>query len=167
MLETVAAVPGMVAGMLRHLTSLRTMRHDGGWIHHLLHEAENERMHLMTWMKIIEPTMFDRTIVLATQGVFFNLYFLMYLLFPKVSHRMVGYLEEEAIKSYTEFIKEIECGNIENSAAPEIAVWYWNLESSAKLRDVVLAVRADEASHRDANHLFAERMREGNLDLRN
>lgn len=49
-LETVAAVPGMVAGMLRHLTSLRKMTHDGGWIHHLLHEAENERMHLMIWM---------------------------------------------------------------------------------------------------------------------
>jgi hypothetical protein len=37
LLETVAAVPGMVAGMLRHLTSLRQMKHDGGWIHHLLH----------------------------------------------------------------------------------------------------------------------------------
>jgi len=25
----------------------------GGWIHHLLHEAENERMHLLTWMKYV------------------------------------------------------------------------------------------------------------------
>ncbi|KAJ1975894.1 inducible alternative oxidase 2, partial [Dimargaris xerosporica] len=41
MLETVAAVPGMVGAMLRHLHSLRGLRHDGGWISHLLHEAEN------------------------------------------------------------------------------------------------------------------------------
>ncbi|KAH9273788.1 hypothetical protein BASA83_003782 [Batrachochytrium salamandrivorans] len=125
-LETVAAVPGMVAGMLRHLTSLRRMRHDGGWISHLLAEAENERLHLLTWMK--------------------------------TAHRMVGYLEEEAVISYTEFLKEIDNGNIENGPAPEIAKDYWNLMDNAKLREVVLAVRADEANHRDMNHHFADRM---------
>ena len=35
-LETVAGVPGMVAGLHRHLRSLRTLEHDHGWIHHLL-----------------------------------------------------------------------------------------------------------------------------------
>jgi len=49
-LETVAGVPGMVAGMHRHLRSLRTLEHDHGWIHHLLQEAENERMHLFIFM---------------------------------------------------------------------------------------------------------------------
>ena len=49
-LETIAAVPGMVAGMHRHMRSLRTLRPDGGWIHHLLEEAENERMHLLTFL---------------------------------------------------------------------------------------------------------------------
>ena len=42
-LETIAGVPGMVAGMLRHLRSLRLMQRDNGWIHTLLEEAENER----------------------------------------------------------------------------------------------------------------------------
>lgn len=42
-LESIAGVPGMVAGALRHLHSLRLMRRDGGWIHTLLEEAENER----------------------------------------------------------------------------------------------------------------------------
>ena len=41
-LETVAAVPGMVAGMLIHLKSLRKMEDDRGWIKTLLDEAENE-----------------------------------------------------------------------------------------------------------------------------
>ena len=39
-LETVAAVPGMVAGMLIHLKSLRKMEDDKGWIKTLLDEAE-------------------------------------------------------------------------------------------------------------------------------
>lgn len=30
-LESVAGVPGMVAGMLRHLASLRRMKRDNGW----------------------------------------------------------------------------------------------------------------------------------------
>ena len=47
-LETVAAVPGMVGGLLQHLKALRRIRDDQGWIKELLDEAENERMHLMT-----------------------------------------------------------------------------------------------------------------------
>ena len=35
-LETIAGVPGMIAGMQRHLRSLRTLERDHGWIHHLL-----------------------------------------------------------------------------------------------------------------------------------
>ena len=35
-LETVAGVPGMVGGTLRHLRSLRTLEKDHGWIHQLL-----------------------------------------------------------------------------------------------------------------------------------
>ena len=45
-LETVAGVPGMAAGMIRHLHSLRRMERDHGWIHTLLEEAENERKFL-------------------------------------------------------------------------------------------------------------------------
>ena len=53
-LETVAGVPGMVAGMWNHLRSLRKMRPDDrGWIRTLLEEAENERMHLMIFIEII------------------------------------------------------------------------------------------------------------------
>ena len=54
-LETVAGVPGMVGAMLRHLRSLRTMRRDNGWINTLLEEAENERMHLLTFMQMKNP----------------------------------------------------------------------------------------------------------------
>ncbi|CAL9091461.1 unnamed protein product [Musa acuminata var. zebrina] len=156
MLETVAAVPGMVAGMLLHLRSLRHFEHSGGWIRALLEEAENERMHLMTFMEVSQPRWYERALVFAVQGVFFNAYFAAYLLSPKLAHRMVGYLEEEAIHSYTEFLRDLEAGKIENVPAPAIAIDYWRLPADATLKDVVTVVRADEAHHRDVNHFASD-----------
>lgn len=153
-LETVAAVPGMVAGMLNHLKSLRKMQEGRGWIKILLDEAENERMHLMTFINIAKPSAFERFLVIFVQGVFFNLYFFMYLTSPRTCHRIVGYFEEQAIISYTEYLEEIDSGNIENTPAPKIAIDYWNLSKFAKLRDVIVAVRNDEMGHRDVNHEF-------------
>ena len=153
-LETVAAVPGMVAGMLNHLKSLRKMQEGRGWIKILLDEAENERMHLMTFINIAKPSAFERFLVIFVQGVFFNLYFFMYLISPRTCHRIVGYFEEQAIISYTDYLEEIDSGNIENTPAPKIAIDYWNLSKFAKLRDVIIAVRNDEMGHRDVNHEF-------------
>ncbi|CAG8505128.1 11186_t:CDS:2, partial [Dentiscutata heterogama] len=168
MLETIAAVPGMVGGTIRHLRSLRKLKHDGGWIHHLLHEAENERMHLMTWMRISQPNAWERALITFVQGIFYNAFFALYLISPKTAHRVVGYLEEEAIVSYTSFIKEIDAGNIQNMKnIPDIAIDYWHLDrETATLRDVVLAIRADEATHRDTNHHFADRIVLSREDLR-
>ena len=69
-LETVAAVPGMVAGMWQHLKSLRHMRDDRGWIKTLLDEAANERMHLMTFIEVAKPNWFERFLILLAQWVF-------------------------------------------------------------------------------------------------
>jgi len=157
LLETVAAVPGMVGGMLLHLRSLRRFEHSGGWVRALLEEAENERMHLMTFLEVTQPRWWERALVLATQGVFFNAYFVGYLLSPKFAHRVVGYLEEEAVHSYTEYLKDLEAGIIENTPAPAIAIDYWRLPADAKLKDVVTVVRADEAHHRDVNHFASVR----------
>ena len=78
----------------------------------------------------------------------------MYLISPRTCHRIVGYFEEQAIISYTEYLAEIDSGNIENAPAPKIAIDYWNLSKFAKLRDVIIAVRNDEMGHRDVNHEF-------------
>jgi ubiquinol oxidase len=157
-LETVAAVPGMVAGALQHLRSLRRMEDDRGWIRQLLDEAENERMHLMTFIHIARPSWFERALVLIAQGVFYNLYFLLYLVAPRTAHRLVGYFEEEAVFSYTEYLAGVDAGTYPNVPAPEIAIRYWKLKPDARLRDVILAVRADEAGHRDVNHGFADQL---------
>ena len=160
-LETVAAVPGMVGGMLQHLKAIRHIREDQGWIRELLDEAENERMHLMTFIKIAQPTVFERVVILVAQAIFFNLYFFLYLFAPKTAHRVVGYLEEEAVVSYTQYLAEIDAGHQENVAAPQLAIDYWNLAPDARLREVVVAVRADEAAHRDTNHGFADQIAAG------
>ena len=160
-LETVAAVPGMVGGLLQHLKAIRHIKDDENWIRELLDEAENERMHLMTFIEIAQPSTFERMIVMVTQAVFYNVYFFLYLFAPKTAHRVVGYFEEEAVISYTQYLQEIDDGRMPNVPAPEIAIKYWDLASNAKLRDVVLAVRADEAAHRDRNHEFADVLAEG------
>lgn len=157
-LETVAAVPGMVAGMLVHMRSLRRMEDDHGWIQTLLEESQNERMHLMTFVAIAKPNWLERLLILLAQGVFFNAFFWLYLFFPRTAHRMVGYFEEEAVISYTAYLAEIDAGRIENVPAPALAIDYWGLQPDARLREVVLAVRADEAKHRDVNHHFAHQL---------
>lgn len=50
-LETVAAIPGMVGGMFRHLYSLRNLEDNGEAIKKLVLEAENERQHLLTFLE--------------------------------------------------------------------------------------------------------------------
>jgi len=148
----------MTAGMLRHLRSLRRMDRDHGWIHTLLEEAENERMHLLTFLKLRQPGPIFRMSVVATQGIFMNLFFLTYMVHPNICHRFVGYLEEEAVKTYTDILHAIDNGPLsawKTQPAPEIAVDYWHLRAGASMRDLILAIRADEANHRDVNHTFA------------
>lgn len=160
-LESVAGVPGMVAGMLRHLHSLRRMKRDNGWIETLLEEAYNERMHLLTFLKMAEPGWFMKFMILGAQGVFFNGMFLSYLISPKTCHRFVGYLEEEAVLTYTLIIQDIEAGKLPkwtdpSFRIPDLAVNYWKMpEGHRTMRDLIYYIRADEAKHREVNHTLA------------
>ena len=154
-LETVAAVPGMVGGMLLHLKSLRKMEDDKGWIKILLDEAANERMHLMTFIEIAKPTVIERAIIMVAQFIFIVMYLFIYIISSRTAHRIVGYFEEEAVISYTDYLNELENGKIKDQPAPEIAINYWNLPLHSTLKDVVRVIRDDEAGHRDLNHKFA------------
>jgi ubiquinol oxidase len=154
-LETVAAVPGMVGATLTHLRALRRMEDDGGWIRTLMDEAENERMHLMTFIAIAQPSWFERMLILTVQWLFYIGFFVLYLISDKTAHRLVGYFEEEAVLSYTLYLDEIDSGRHPNPPAPPIALRYWDLPEGTLLRDVILIIRADEAHHRDTNHYMA------------
>ena len=157
-LETVAAVPGMVGAMATHLQCLRRMVDDDGWIRTLMEEAENERMHLMTFIEVARPSALERLMILLAQWAFYFGFFLLYLVSRRTAHRLVGYFEEEAVLSYTQYLAEIDAGRAPNLAAPAIAKRYWKLPDDATLRDVVRVVRADEAHHRDINHGLATQL---------
>ena len=156
-LETVAGVPGMVAGMLLHFTSLRKMKTGyGADIRELLAEAENERMHLMFFIEIAKPNWVERWLVLVAQFTFSIFYLVMYLVDNRTAHRMVAYFEEEAVLSYTEYLELVESGAMENVPAPQLAIDYYGMNANAKLADLIKHVRADEQHHSEVNHRYAD-----------
>jgi hypothetical protein len=82
-----------------------------------------------------------------------------YLFFPKYAHRFVGYLEEEAVHTYSKLLQSMDSGKMKEwteTKAPREAIEYYNLSADAKMRDVILCVRADEVFHREYNHHFAD-----------
>lgn len=158
-LETVAAVPGMVAGMWTHLKSLRQAKTGyGPLIRELLEEAENERMHLMFFIDIAKPSFLERCIILLAQGIFWNFYFIMYVFFPKTAHKMVAYFEEEAVNSYTNYLDLIKNKQINDVPAPQIAIDYYGLMQNARLSHMIEAIRLDEIRHMKANHRMSDQL---------
>jgi len=158
-LETVAAIPGMVAAIIRHFRSLRNMARDGGMLNMFLEEANNERMHLLTFIRMKDPGYIFRATVIGGQFVFGTSFLVSYILSPAFCHRFVGYIEEEACSTYTKIIEAIETaeegtdlGKWRTEHAPKIAKGYWHLGENGTVLDLMKAVRADEAEHRDVNH---------------
>ena len=110
----------------------------------------------MFFIEIAKPNLFERILVLIAQAMFGIFYLVMYLLFTRTAHRMIGYFEDEAVKSYTEYLKKVESGEIENFQAPLLAINYYNLDRNAKLSDLIIAVRNDEQKHSEINHSYAD-----------
>ena len=157
-LETVAGVPGMVAGMWLHFKSLRKMK--TGWgpdIREMLAEAENERMHLMFFIEIAKPNVFERFLVLVAQVTFMIFYFFIYVLSYRLAHRMIAYFEEEAVRSYTDYLALVESGQVENVPAPQLAIDYYEMSENARLSDLIKKVRDDEVHHSKVNHRYADK----------
>ena len=156
-LETVAGVPGMVAGMMLHFKSLRKMKTGyGPDIREMLAEAENERMHLMFFIEIAQPNIFERLLVLLAQFIFMIFYAILYAIDFKTAHRMIGYFEEEAVRSYTDYLALVESGEVENVPAPVLAIKYYKMKKTARLSDLIKKVRADELHHSTVNHKYAD-----------
>jgi hypothetical protein len=119
-------------------------------------------MHLLTFVQMKDPGMMFRASVIAGQFGFGTFFSLAYLLSPSFCHRFVGYVEEEACSTYTKIIKTIETAPEgsdiaawRTEAPPKIAISYWKLGEDATVLDLMKAVRADEAEHRDVNHTIS------------
>ena len=98
----------IIIAIIRHFSSLRNMQRDGGLINMFLEEATNERMHLLTFVRMRDPSLGFRAAVIGSQFAFGSGFLLAYMLSPKFCHRFVGYVEEEACSTYTKIIKAIE-----------------------------------------------------------
>ena len=156
-LETVAGVPGMVAGMWLHFKSLRKMKTGfGPDIREMLAEAENERMHLMFFIAIAKPNFFERLLVVLAQIIFMVFYFIIYVISYRLAHKMIAYFEEEAVRSYTDYLAMVENGEVENVPAPQLAIDYYKMKKNARLSDLIKYVRADEEHHSKVNHKYAD-----------
>ena len=80
----------------------------------------------------------------------------MFILFPRTSHKMIAYFEEEAVSSYNDYLRLVENGFVENVPAPQISIDYYNMSKDAKLSDLIINVRNDEMHHSETNHNFAD-----------
>lgn len=95
-------------------------------------------------MTIKQPSIFFRAMILGAQGVFFNLFFLAYMVSPKSAHRFVGYLEEEACLTYTLCLEEMDKGRLpewKEMPAPAIAM------VSPRVAHILRFLKRSEAHH--------------------
>ena len=121
-----------------------------------------ERMHLLSFVRMRDPGMFMRGVVLGSQFVVGAGFMVLYAVAPDFCHRFVGYVEEEACHTYTVIIKEIETApesrdisEWRTQLAPKIARGYWHLGEDGTVLSMMYAIRADEAEHRDVNHVVS------------
>jgi len=160
-LESFAGVPGFLAAAFRHFYSLRTMQRDHGAIFTLLEEAENERMHLLVCMKMFEANLLTRAMVITAQVTMTPFLMAVWMIKPGALHRFVAYLEETAVHTYFNIIKQCDTPGTHLNKdwaklpAPDIAKAYWRLQPDATWRETLGHILADEAHHRDVNHAFA------------
>ena len=116
----------------------------------------------MTFLQLRHPGPFFRGSVIFTQMVFTAAFSMAYLVSPHFCHRyvgnftsiqktfdipdcrFVGYLEEQAVVTYSDILQKMDEGKLpmwSHLPAPEIAAKYWKLDEGAMMRDVILAIR--------------------------
>jgi ubiquinol oxidase len=125
-------------------------------------ESENQRVHLMSFVAMEKPGTLERLLIVIGQGIFYNAYFLLYLVSPRTAHRVAGYLAERSVAGYSDLLQRIRAGEQPDSPAPASAIAYWDLAPDAGLSDMIVAIREDEAIHRDIHHAFADALTAGN-----
>ena len=69
-------------------------------------------MHLFIFLTMRNPGVFFRVGVAVSQAIFLNFYMAMYLIAPNFAHRFVGYLEEEAVHTYSKCLEAIDSGKL-------------------------------------------------------
>jgi ubiquinol oxidase len=153
-LEMIATVPGTVAVLFTRLRIRNVSEKE--FMTETICEISTERMHQTVFQELFRPSIPDRMASTILKWVFAAFYAVAYAIDPKLGHRLVGYIEEEACLSYSQYHTMIVDGTVPNIEVPSHLLAYWHLPETSRLKELVLAVRDDEARHRDANHSRAE-----------
>src|SRR3989338_1266912 len=126
-LEAIASIPPLVIGVMKHFSFILKMEKQVCFeSNELFEEAENERMHLMIWMQVCKPTKLDRVLVFLSQVNFTWFIILSYWISPNFVNKLLEFLEESSIDSYTDFMKDIEAGKYAHIPVPPIALEYYH-----------------------------------------
>ncbi|KAL3661573.1 hypothetical protein V7S43_013333 [Phytophthora oleae] len=162
-IETLAGFSEMVVGMAHHLRSWRSLKRGDIW----LEEAENERIHMQIFTSMKQAGLLFQGTMLAAQSIFFPAFFLAYMVSPKTCHRFVGFVEEEAVKTYTYLLEDMEHGHLDEwctMIAPLIGRSYYDLPDDAKVYDMIKCIRADKMNHNNVSrtHSSLDQMRGAN-----
>ena len=110
----------------------------------------------MFFIAIAKPNFLERLLVIFAQFIFMLFYFTIYVISYRLAHKMIAYFEEEAVRSYTDYLAMVENGEVENVPAPQLAIDYYKMKKNAKLSDLIKKVRADEQHHSEVNHRYAD-----------
>ncbi len=157
--ESVAVVPGKVIADRLHFLSIRRRIDYSDRIIPLAQEAENEKVHLFTFLTMCKPSRLTKIQAVLYLYIYRLVFGTLYRLHNRTAHKLVAYVELEAVNSYTKILRAMDGGPLEHwnrLPAPQIAKDYWKLPKDATMKDVVLSIRADEALHRETNNYLAD-----------
>ena len=166
-LETFARSSSAAASQWIHLKCLQKVKYDRDWIKILTNQAENERIHLITIIEIIQPKLFVRLLIIFGQITYQILYLFLYIIFPRTAHRFIGYSREESARDYNNYLEHLENDVSLNINASQISIKHWNLDSKAKLIDVVKLISKDKMNHATINHKVADTIDEDKNNTKN
>ncbi len=78
---------------------------------------------------------------------------------PSFTHKTLAYLEEEAVSTYTLMLDQIDKGELPmwtNMPCTQEALDDYKLGEGAKIRDLILQIRADTIASRQLHHHMAD-----------
>lgn len=116
------------------------------WVQGLVSESEREKLRLDILLHLQAPGLLSRALLSTTQAALECGYSLAHVVSPKFCRWLVGYVEEESVKAYTQLLKDIDSGLLPKFAggvAPAAARAHFALPEGAPLSEVFKCMLAE------------------------
>lgn len=96
----------------------------------LLSQAECHAVHYQILVNMAEISPVERAAVLLLQIIHFTAFTVLFVVYPRMGFRLLGYLAEESSVVWTQMINDIDLGKIGEYHVPELAMSYWGLREN-------------------------------------